>query len=391
MPAHTRATNDANKENAMDVDVPSEVGEQTVLTMKTEDGLEHEDYDPNQDKEEKRWLRKAYRSLILQTEENRQEYLRPESDGLKRTLNKANELYQKVKQTHEATLDSRLLVLSGDLGVQKARLMRVDSNAFDIDDYVAKLVTFMGGRQYDDEDESPKLDWKALGKVAARYTDRVPTMDFMLGPLSVEQKQRKTPGQRARLVKCKDDLKRPQEIKEGDLIREENETTRNVVMIYKILEENTPINMFEFILNPESYGQSVENLFYVAFLIRDGKAYIEDETGEPILSICEPPTQEDYQQGLTKKQLVMELDYHTWKDTIECYGIKRPIIATRQKKAVKSSYPTSVDEVLGGIARNKTSATAPGVELDLESHGDPWYNRALVACWGPRLRPGNRW
>ena len=73
------------------------------------------------------------------------------------------------------------------------------------------------------------------------------------------------------------------QIKEGDLIREENETTRNVVMIYKILKENTPINMFEFILNPESYGQSVENLFYVAFLIRDGKAYLEDETGEPIL------------------------------------------------------------------------------------------------------------
>jgi len=73
------------------------------------------------------------------------------------------------------------------------------------------------------------------------------------------------------------------QIKEGDLIREENETTRNVVMIYKILKENTPINMFEFILNPESYGQSVENLFYVAFLIRDGKACIEDETGEPIL------------------------------------------------------------------------------------------------------------
>ena len=31
------------------------------------------------------------------------------------------------------------------------------------------------------------------------------------------------------------------------------------------------------------------------------------------VAICEPPTQEDYQNGLTKKQLVMELDYRTWK------------------------------------------------------------------------------
>ena len=57
--------------------------------------------------------------------------------------------------------------------------MRVDSNAFDDDDYIAKLVTFMGGRFIVDDDENPKLDWKALGKVAARYTDRVPAMDFM--------------------------------------------------------------------------------------------------------------------------------------------------------------------------------------------------------------------
>jgi len=57
--------------------------------------------------------------------------------------------------------------------------MRVDSNAFDADDYITKLVTFMGGRHIDDEDETPKLDWKALGKVAAGFTDRVPAMDFM--------------------------------------------------------------------------------------------------------------------------------------------------------------------------------------------------------------------
>ena len=67
-PSHTRAANDSDKENAMDVDVPNEGGEEAVTTMKTEDGIENEDYDPNQDKEEKRWLRKAYRNLILQTE-----------------------------------------------------------------------------------------------------------------------------------------------------------------------------------------------------------------------------------------------------------------------------------------------------------------------------------
>ena len=52
-PSHTRAANDSNKENAMDVDVPNEGGEEAVPTTKIEDGIEHEDFDPNQDKEEK--------------------------------------------------------------------------------------------------------------------------------------------------------------------------------------------------------------------------------------------------------------------------------------------------------------------------------------------------
>jgi hypothetical protein len=55
-------------------------------------------------------------------------------------------------------------------------------------------------------------------------------------------------------------------------------------MIYDILEQRQPINFFEFIINPESFGQTVENLFYLSFLIRDCKVCIDDESGQPILS-----------------------------------------------------------------------------------------------------------
>ena len=46
------------------------------------------------------------------------------------------------------------------------------------------------------------------------------------------------------------------------------------------------MNLFECIINPTSYGQSVENLFYLSFLIRDGVVALEidEETGEPMIS-----------------------------------------------------------------------------------------------------------
>jgi len=49
--------------------------------------------------------------------------------------------------------------------------------------------------------------------------------------------------------------------------------------------EGGPINMFAFIINPNDFGQSVENLFYLSFLIRDGTCAMElsEETLEPMI------------------------------------------------------------------------------------------------------------
>ena len=52
----------------------------------------------------------------------------------------------------------------------------------------------------------------------------------------------------------------------------------------KILEVVGKINIFRFIVNPNDFGQSVENMFYLSFLIRDGKCALDIEDGEP--NIC---------------------------------------------------------------------------------------------------------
>lgn len=44
------------------------------------------------------------------------------------------------------------------------------------------------------------------------------------------------------------------------------------------------INLFRFVINPDDFGQSVENLFYLSFLIRDGSCAFEvDEHSEPVI------------------------------------------------------------------------------------------------------------
>ena len=102
------------------------------------------------------------------------------------------------------------------------------------------------------------------------------------------------------------------------------------------------MNLFRFVINPNDFAQSVENLFYLSFLIRDGECALEiEEDGEPVICafpalpsarhpllfrtdhpafvfsprivICEQPQASDYQEGLKKQQLVFEFDVKTWE------------------------------------------------------------------------------
>ena len=104
------------------------------------------------------------------------------------------------------------------------------------------------------------------------------------------------------------------------------------------------VSLFEFVINPESFGQSVENLFYVSFLVKEGKAAVypaELEDGsEGVLMLCEfnlplngmylstsvdasvPVSEEDASKE-TKKQQVFTLTPDVWRVRLGSYMYSR--------------------------------------------------------------------
>lgn len=254
-----------------------------------------------------------------------------------------------MKQTGDATLDSRLLVNVSDLAYKKsAKLVLGDtSTGVDVDEFLSKCITYMrnGGplsrdedvtsssrrrrtnaEDSDEEDEDmigEALDWELLGRHACfPYNSRPPVPSFLLGPLSVEKKQRTQTQRRARNAKetagrearpealTRDDLNQSDEngltaictrirnqlskhirkaenvLSSAGFTADDLETERGKAMLRKVhMRGNGGVSLFDFVINPRSFGQTVENLFYVSFLIKEGAFGVQnDDDGLPTIS-----------------------------------------------------------------------------------------------------------
>ncbi|KAF7321662.1 Non-structural maintenance of chromosomes element 4 [Mycena kentingensis (nom. inval.)] len=308
--------------------------------------------DTDQDADERREIRKGYRSLAKHLQGSftipllRRPHRPPDhshdinAEALTNQIHAADNLFNTgVKGPQEATLDSNFLLNASNVAALKARQMKSATGAFDVDDFVSRLSAFMGGvKDVDDEDEDDGMDgsfleWDRVGRKALAKSRRVPAMGFMFGPLSVEIKKRKMK-ERAKVEKENVKESKPQELHEEDIARSENETTKNLEAI--LSDEDGPINLFKFVINPKDFAQSVENIFYLSFLIRDGKVAMEtQDNGEVVIFPCQQPETEDYMEGLKKRQLVLEFDMATWKRAIEVFDIKESKIPQREKSKMR--------------------------------------------------------
>lgn len=263
------------------------------------------------------------------------------------TLNKANALYGTVKQTSDATLDSRLLVSTADLSAKRTQQLNLGdvTQGIDVQDFINKCRSFMrrgdavqansstqrrrrrANKDHEDDsaaddgiDEGDAFNWEWLGRQACfPHNMRPPVPGFLLGPLSVQKRQRQQPTQRrARQRQDPRNAIRPEEVKaDGNERAEKNNLTllcRQILELLvrtqdegqeKVQEEATEdmsddeihdlmakyglaedggVAFFRFVINPQSFGQTVENMFYTSFLIKEGSVGIQfDNFGLPTL------------------------------------------------------------------------------------------------------------
>lgn len=238
------------------------------------------------------------------------------------------------KQATNMILGDSSAGLDVDMFLSRCVYFMKNRHAYGIDEDEAELQatqrltqTQRRGRDDDEEEEDDAnaydLDWQVLGEHACfPFNARPACPSFLLGPLSVEKKVRMLTQRRGKQTQNSGPAKNVERIHKEDMAAADpNALTTQCNAIYKHLQkhvqkakkaaedieadegsmdedritafcreykvtETGAPSLFEYVVNPHSFGQTVENLFYVSFLIKEGNAgIIKDSQGLPTLGM----------------------------------------------------------------------------------------------------------
>ncbi|XP_048362468.1 non-structural maintenance of chromosomes element 4 homolog A [Sphaerodactylus townsendi] len=295
------------------------------------------------DESTRRLIRQEYRTLINIVQQNREKMLSTRNDKLTETLEEANRLFSGVSRAREAALDAQFLVLASNLGKEKASQLQSDMTVFDPSAFAEDLLSFMGFNRLEvDENDSdnerlasgflPSNAWHILGEEAKKYFRRAPAFHFMLGAFTadppvqrprIERQQKKTgPEKRAMPAQLK-------KMEESHQEATEKEVERILGYLQTFFREDpdVPISFLEFVTDPDSFPRTVENMFHVSFLIRDGLARIKlDQDKLPIIEPLYPEEGDNNEDAQARKQAVISMSYQEWQNIVETFEISQPMI-----------------------------------------------------------------
>jgi len=282
-------------------------------------------------------VRAGYRSLMEDITTNEEELGDVSGQCQSRLLEymaQNQALFQQVSAPQEAVLDARVLKQLSRLCRTQAEQMSANITQFNQQEFAEKLMANMGGGGIS------RRKWVILGTQVKSMFKRSPCLTYLYGALDTtppppkerkEREPRATQATRVKdLVATKDTIM--QEVEASD-----NQTEQLVQHVFKCLVAvwreggKRPVNLFRFVIDPNSFGATIENLFHVSFLVKEGKVDIkvDEDLGLPVIIPVGKARQGEGGQE-KKNQVVMNICMEDWERLKEKLNVRRALISRIQ-------------------------------------------------------------
>ena len=277
-------------------------------------------------------VRIMYRKLLKEIEDTQEELANIENYRLIGFMQDSQDLFKKVTGPQEAVLDAKVMKLLAKLVRLQAEQMSTNITLFNYTEYSERLLATM---QVDRDQQVTRQKMVRLGQRLKRCFRRSPPLTFLYGAVDFKPSQK--PQVKEKVTRSR------QAGKVGDLVetissvvsvveRSENQTEHLVTHVLKCLvikymhAGRLPIDYFRFVMDPDSFGVTIENIFHVSFLVKEGKAAISvsKETGLPVIMPVSNKNMDG--QGEDKNQVVINICMKDWVRIVDSLGIKESMI-----------------------------------------------------------------
>ena len=299
---------------------------------------EDSDEEISQTEDEKREIRRKIRILKEKLEENR-ENIGGDNEEFKRLLDEAVSIVNKIKSTHEAMEDARMFKALCKLVREFSEDTNTNDN-FHVDEYAEKIGSYANASRDDQNNiKITKNQLLGLGEKFSRRYKRTPAFTFILGAIDTEAEEVKTRKQREKKgVRDKTVAQTKTAIIEKSQAVDDQKTTKLVESTMQLLERKfkqngkKPVNYFKFLIDPQSFGKTVENMFHLSFLVKQRRVELSicEKIGLPMLvpvsagSYVGDEGDEGGSEG--KNQAIISLSYDDWEDLKDALNIISPAI-----------------------------------------------------------------
>jgi len=264
-----------------------------------------------------------------------------EKDAMVEMMREAQDLYKTSNSANELQYDAQVVKQMAKICRQYAEEVTLSTVRFHPMEFASKMATQIRGNNY--QEDIPGEAWVRFGDVAAMAFVRTTSVSSLFSAFpddvaappkeKVKKETNRQKGSRGEATKANVlDMN-----KSGQATGSDNDTDKLVTKVFKQLvaeyekADREPIWYFQFVIDPNDFGNSVENIFYVSFLVKEGKVRIfyDGETGLPKIQPIKKKKDASMAPAdnlANKKQVIVPFTMIDWKNHIKAMNITEAMI-----------------------------------------------------------------